>query len=251
MPLLESTYRNQSALASYCRTGNYRPIKGINKKNITQYRRLVFSIVDDMLTSAFPLAYGLVSNREWASLTKDFFSNHPCSSPQVWHMPKEFYHYLSTIRHPLLAKYPFLLELLWFEWLEIDLYMMADKIVPYNSIGDISTDALVLNPESHFQHFNYPVHLKNAKKITKADHSNYYLTIHRLPETGSVSFTNLSPALLRMLEILANQPCTVTALSQQVCSELGITYTDDILKTTTSFIQESLQSQLIIGFAPN
>ena len=249
MLLLEKTHHNQSALASYCRTGNYKPIPGVNKKNIAQYRRLVFNIVDDMLESAFPLTRNLLSAKEWTLLTKDFFSNHPCSSPQVWYMPKELHQYLSSTTHPLVEKYPYLLELLWFEWLEIELYMMADKTMTYLLTGDIYTDPLVLNSESHFQHFQYPVHLKNAKTITKADQANYYLAVHRVPETGEISFTNMSPALLRMLELLADQPYTLVQLTEHICSALNIPYTNDILNMTADFVQKSVQSRLIIGFA--
>jgi hypothetical protein len=249
MLLLEQTHYNQSALASYCRTGKYKTIPGVNKKNITQYRRLVFSVVDDMLKSAFPLTRNLLSAREWSSLTKEFFSEHPCSSPQVWYMPKELHQYVSNTAHPLLNKYPHLLELLWFEWLEIELYMMMDKTTTHISTGDIYMDRLILNPESYFQHFQYPVHLANAKTITKANQANYYLAAHRVPETGEISFTDMSPALLRMLELLADQPYTLIQLTERICSELNIHYTDDILKTTANFVQTSIQSGLIIGFA--
>jgi hypothetical protein len=127
--------------------------------------------------------------------------------------------------------------------------MMADQTMTYLPTGDIYTDRLVLNTESHFQHFQYPVHLKNAKTITKADQANYYLTAHRVSETGEILFTNMSPALLRMLELLADQPYTLVQLTQNICSELNISYTNDILNMTTDFIQESIQSGLIIGFA--
>ena len=248
MLLLEKTHHNQSVLARYCRTGNYKSIPGVNKKNIAQYRRLVFNVVDDMLESAFPLTRNLLSAKEWALLTKDFLSDHPCSSPQVWYMPKELYQYLSSTKHPLIEKYPHLLELLWFEWLEIELYMMADQTMTYLSTGDIYTDQLILNTESHFQHFQYPVHLKNAKMITKVDQANYYLAAHRVPETGEVLFTNMSLALIRILELLADQPYTLVQLTKNICSELNIPYTNDILKMTAEFVQKSVQSRLIIGF---
>lgn len=250
MLLLEKTHQHQSALAIYCRTGHYKSIPGVNKKNITQYRSLVINIVDEMLESAFPLVHNLLSTREWTLLIKDFFSNHPCSSPQVWYMPKELYQYLSSTKnHPLVEKYPFILELIWFEWLEVELYMMADQTVTHTSTGNIHANKLVLNPESQFQHFQYPVHLKSAKTITQADQANYYLTAHRVPETGSILFTDLSPALLYMLELLADEPHTFSQLNERICTDLDINFTEDIQSVTTDFIQKSLQSRLIIGFS--
>ena len=250
MQLLESTRRNQSALASYCRTGKKKAIPGVNKDNISQYRRLVFDIIDDMLQSAYPLTHDLLSHKEWNQLAKEFLSNHSCSSPQVWYMPKELHEYLAALpNHPLLTQYPYLLELLWFEWLEVELYMMADKTTSYRSSGNVDTDLLVLNPESHFEHFTYPVHLKNAVDIIPTDQANYYLAAHRIPTTGAVLFTSLSPALLYMLELLLDKPYTTSELTQITCKTLNINFTDEVLATTTHFINTSLQTQLLIGFA--
>lgn len=248
MSLLESTYRSQSALAKYCRTGNYTPLKGVNQQNIDQYRRLVFSIVDDMLISAYPLSHALLSAPQWTKLIKAFFSEHGCMSPQVWQMPHEFYTYFSSLEHPLKAKYPFLCELLWFEWLEIYIYMMADQPSNFRPTGDLKTELLVINPEHHLQHFKFPVHLKQAKKIHPEDQNNYYLAIHRMPETGQVHFTNLAPAPVRILELLAEQPSSLTELTQQICEEMQIPYSDEMLLSIQHFIQEALKSQLVLGF---
>jgi len=166
MLLHETTYRHQSDLARYCRTGKYKAIPGVREQHVGHYRRLVYNVVDDMLQGAYPLTHHLLAAREWKALVQDFFSHHPCQSPQVWYMPKELYHYMSQKEHKLFKKYPFLQELLWFEWLEVELFMMEDRPAAYTTIGKLDTDALVLNPELHLQHFIYPVHLKQAGQIT-------------------------------------------------------------------------------------
>lgn len=248
MSLLESTYRSQSALTRYCRTGNYTPLKGVKQQNIDQYRHLVFSIVNDMLISAYPLSHALLSAPQWTKLTKAFFSEYNCISPQVWQMPREFYTYFSSLTHPLKDRYPFLCELLWFEWLEIEIYMMADQTSDCRSSGDLTKDLLVINPEHHLQHFKFPVHLKQAKKIRLVDQNNYYLVIHRIPETGQVHFSNLTPVLVRILELLAEQPRSLIEVSQQICKEMQIQYSDEVYLHTKYFIQEALKSQLVLGF---
>ena len=108
MQLLDSTYKHQSNLAAYCRTGKLPEIPGIISENVSQYRRLVYNVVDDMLQNAYPLTVDLFTKKEWDKTVNDFFTNHPCQSPQVWYMPKEFYNYLTEIKNPLLKKYPFL-----------------------------------------------------------------------------------------------------------------------------------------------
>ncbi|MBB5623709.1 hypothetical protein HDE69_004796 [Pedobacter cryoconitis] len=248
MSLLEQTHLNQLALASYCRTGILEDIPGINIENIGHYRRLVFNVIDDMLQSAFPLSHELLKAREWQMITHDFFSNHACQSPQVWYMPREFYEYLEQTRPQILNKYPVLLELLWFEWLEVELFMMEDQEISYSITGNIEQDRIILNPEIHFQHFNFPVHLKKAKKITAAAKGDYYLCIHRIPETGDVSFTDLSPAFVRLLELLSEKPQTAASLIDDLCEELKIEQTIETTTMCQNFILMAMDSRLIIGF---
>ncbi|HEY0611942.1 MAG TPA: DNA-binding domain-containing protein, partial [Chitinophaga sp.] len=111
--LNKDTRDYQSSLADYCRTGAYQAIPGVKTaQHVSQYRRLVYNVVDDMLQSAYPLTKGLLKEEEWDELVQEFFSRHACQSPQVWYMPKELYEYIvQQEAHPLLTKYPFLHDL--------------------------------------------------------------------------------------------------------------------------------------------
>lgn len=249
MQSLTKTFEQQSKLANYCRTGEYKTLENVNEKNVSQYRRLVFNVVEDMLQTAYPLTFELLEKNEWLNVTKEFFANHACSSPQVWYMPKEFYEYLSEEKnHPLSKKYPFLLELLSFEWLEVQMYMMEDKEVGYSTYGDIHKDTLVVNPEIYLQHFQYPVHLKNAKDIAENDKGNYFLSLHRNPDDGEIIFTSLSPALLRSIELLQENPMSVSLLAKTICQELNINHSKEVDDMLQQFINNAMDTKLILGF---
>ncbi len=246
--LQPETFRYQSSLASYCRGGHLREIKGINQNNVKQYRRLVYNVVDDMLQSAFPITYDFVDEDEWNYLVNDFFSSHSCQSPQVWYMPKEFYGYLERAENPIVKKYPFLLELLWFEWLEVELFMMADKTASYSKQGSLLTDVLILNPEHHFQYFQYPVHLKKPSEISVKDQGHYYLVLHRDPDLGSVSFTEVAAPVLRLLELLSSRPLKATNVIEQVGTEFGFLLNEEMKQYAFQFFQKALSMQLILGY---
>ncbi len=248
MSLLEKTRHYQSALAGYCRTGDYSFIPGVKEQHVVQYRRLVFNVVDDTLQSAYPLTFELLTQKEWKSLVEEFFGQHACVSAQVWYMPKELYDYIARKGHPLTEKYPFLLELLWFEWLEVELYMMEDEKVDFKEKGDLFRDRLVLNPESHIQHFTFPVHLKNAKHISRTDQGNYFLVLHRHPETGSISFMDLSPAFVRMLELLGEGPKSIPKVLELTCEELQIPIAKAVEDATMAFFERAWENKLILGF---
>lgn len=247
MLLSETTYNHQANLAAYCRTGTLPTIPGIHQDNILHYRRLVYNIVNDMLENAYPLTKALVSAKEWKAVVNDFFSNHPCQTPQVWYMPKEFYEYIFNSGYPLLTRYVFLNDLLWFEWTELEMFMMEDIKASFSADGDILFSHLVLNPEHTLLSFQYPVHKKNASYITLTDRGNYYVAANRNAD-GAVVFTDLSPALTRIVEYLAEEPHSIKELFQKFEAEYKLSLGEAEQQSIIQFINTAYQQQLIIGF---
>jgi hypothetical protein len=248
MLLRQNTRIAQSALANYCRTGNLQDIPGVDHQRVHHYRRLVFNIIDDSLASAYPLTRNLLSREEWDMLVNEFFSSHPCQSPQVWTMPKEFYEYLIEVNHPLLTKYPFLQELLWMEWLEIEIYMMEDQKVNYQGSDISGIGKLVINPEHRLLTLNYPVHLKQASQIQPDDRGNHYLLMHRDPVSGKVHFTDLSPFFTRIIEHLTGQPYRFDELIEMTALDFGMNVEKIVYENSMRFIENALNSKLILGF---
>lgn len=246
--LQPETKKNQSALASYCRSGQMPKIEGVHQRHVKHYRRLVYNVVDDMLQSAFPITYDFLEKEQWDELVQDFFTNHPCQSPQIWYMPKEFYEYHARLKNSIIKSYPFLIELLWFEWLEVELFMMEDKKASFTTHGSVSTDALVLNPEHHFQHFSYPVHTKKPSAITFKNIGEYYLVLHRDPESGSISFTEVTAPTLHMLELLANEPLSAGEVLQKVSLSFNFSINEQTIQYAFEFFQKALADKLILGF---
>jgi len=248
MLLRNSTYEAQSSLAAYCRTGVDQPIPGVDRERVPHYRRLVLNIIEDNLQTAYPLTHDLLSPEEWEGVVTEFFSNHPCQTPQIWSMPNEFSEYLREVNHPLLKKYPFLEELLLFEWREIELYMSEDKQVVYSPHGDVNKNRLLLNPEHHLIPLSWPVHLMNASEIKAEDKGNFFLMLHRDPESGKIIFTNLSPAFVRMIEYLNENSYSVPGLLDKIGKEMQVDITEDIRKTILDFFTNGLTNRLILGF---
>jgi len=242
------TYSHQSMLAAYCRDGDDTNLHGVNPKRAKHYRRLVFNVVLDSLSSAYPLTKQLLQNDEWQALIETFFSKHPCQNPQVWKMPYELYEFVERSDLLIKDKYPYLSELLYFEWLEIEYFMLDDKPLRYTILGNIETSELILNPESGIYHFQYPVHLKKAVEIEFSDKGNFYLAIHRHPESNKVHFTNLSPALVLILEQLQEKPKNLADLTLDVADQLHIELNQEILNQITHFIRKAMDNKLILGF---
>ncbi|MDD2794053.1 MAG: putative DNA-binding domain-containing protein [Sediminibacterium sp.] len=249
MQLLKQTRQYQSELAGYCRTGILQQIPGIHTGNVVQYRKLVMNVVDDILQNAYPLTYDLLTGAEWDALVAKFFAGHSCKSPQVWYMPKELIGYMVDTDHALLKQYPMLLNLLQFEWLETEMFMMQDIPVPLTRNGDLLFSKLVLNPEHRLMVLEYPVHRKKPSDIRPEDQQAYYLAAHR-DEEGQVVFTELSPALLRAVEHLQERAISIQELYQLIEQDFGIQLTETDHLAIIQFIQQAYAEELIKGFAP-
>lgn len=247
MLLLNPTQKYQSDLAQFCRTGEYISIPGVKEKNIGRYRNLIYGIIDDSLQSAFPLTYNLLEKQEWDTMVDDFFSSHHCQSPFVWKMPKELLGYLEESKSSLLQKHPQLKDLLLLEWYEVEIYMMEDKEPEaHSTTGTLSTDKLILNPELAIIPLTYPVHLKNASTITAEDSGQYFVCLHREPETGKVQFTDIKYPHLELLKKLGNKKTDFNALLkifQKYASE------ENAIIALTQFLKAALESRLILGFS--
>lgn len=248
MLLTEKVKSAQIALANYCRTGKPEHVEGVDPIHVKHYRRLVYNIIADSLQSAYPLTHQMLDQQTWDRLIDEFFSEHHCQSPQVWTMPKELYEYMRAKSHPLFDRYECLPNLMWMEWLEVELYMMEDLHVPHHNKGLSGNGKMVINPEHRLLKLSFPVHMKNAGTINFADKSDYFLSMHRDPSTGKVIFNDLSVFFFRMMEILAKNPMKSGELIEETAADFGIPSDQMVHAHSLTFLKKAIQNQLILGF---
>lgn len=246
--LREDTVIQQSRLANYCRTGGLLPLKGLTDNRVHTYRRLVFNVIDDTLQSAYPLTYDLLDEDEWNETVQMFFSNHACQSTSVWRMPFEFYQFIESGKNDLKSKYPFLTELLLFEWMEVELYMMEDKLIPETkSDGSWENDIIAFNPEFKLLRLSYPVHLKNPNQIIDTDKGEYFVLIFREQESGMIQFINLSIFFTWAIEKINTEAQSLKNVLKEAEKIFNIDY-QTLLENSLPLFEELKNKQFILGF---
>lgn len=222
MSLLRTdTHEQQSKLANYCRTAVPVELVGTTEGRLHHYRRLVFNVLKDALSSSYPLTVNLFNTKEWSGLCHDFFEQHACEHPQVWRMPFELIAFIDEHRPDLHQKYPVLKDLLWLEWKEIEYYMMPDRAQP-SSVDDFWNKAWSLNAESEILVFEYPVHMKNARFISRTDAAEFYCLIFRQPDTFKVRFMNFSPFFAWLLTTMTSENDSLASLLAQNQEQFNI-----------------------------
>ncbi len=245
MLLSETTRSYQKNFAAFCRTGQYKSIPGVKESNMYKYRELIYNVVDDSLASAYPLTKNLLQTKEWDSLVHGFLAGHFCKSAQIWQMPRELMDFVKENDYGLLKKYPFLMDLLLFEWMEVEVFMMKDIQFDYTLLGDFYKDKLVVNPELRIVPLLYPVHLKKAEEIFPKDKRQYFVSVHRVTDKSKVRFTDLQYPHVEVLQKLAEAPVNFIRL-MEVFTKYGDAET--ATNALIHFLKAALRSKLILGY---
>jgi uncharacterized protein len=248
MKLHEDTARIQEDLGEFCRTGSENLIPGVTPGRLHHYRRLVNNVVRDSLDSAFPISLAALGEEVWDLLVQDFFSNGMPATPQIWKLPYEFYIYHAGIETGTRLQKPYLDDLLYFEWMEIEVYNMPDRTFPvFVDKGNTLEESLAFNPEYEIVRLEYPVHMHPAEEASGLK-GEYFVLIFRAPHTGYVQFINLSALNVYILTRMVEEDLPVSQLKGDIARATGIEsgkYLDEALE---QFITDLMDKQLILGF---
>lgn len=185
--LKEKTRRQQSMLAEYCRSNKLAEELEVRKERVHHYRRLVFNIILDMMETLYPISKRLFSEAEWEQLIHRFFENYKCTDPQVWKMPRFLIDYVQEYEKDILQKHPFLTDLLFIEWKELEWFTNEDQ----SPIEIKNGFNFYIHPEHEILLLNYPVFKKEGLDFWLHNKGKYFLLIYRHPENRKVYYYEL------------------------------------------------------------
>jgi hypothetical protein len=248
MLLNNYTETQQNNFAHFCKTDELTNIDGLTEGRIHHYRRLIYGVIDDSLRSAYPLTENVLTEEEWDFLVDKFIAEHKCQSPVIWQMPFEFYEFINANDFQVKKKYPHLIDLIFFEWKEIEIYMMEDLNENIdNLLSDFNDESsVIINKEYDLVQLTYPVHLKSADKITINDSGNYFVLIFR--SNDKVWFYNITPTLVRLIQKLADNQKSIMTIINEVAELNSELNKEDITKNIIEFIKTMYNKGFIIGF---
>jgi hypothetical protein len=254
MPWLSShTEYLQSAFAEFCRTGNPVELPGTNTRRMGYYRKLSFNVIYNALEQAYPITQQVLTDSEWTNLVDDFFANYNNRTPFLWQMPYGFYEYVAGNALPLKKGYPFLEELLYFEWLEIEVHTMEDVELPQGFVRNPAFDTgnpVVVNPEHRLVQLTYPLHIKGVEQAIK-EPGNYYVLIYRHPESGNVKFLNLSVLSAFAFSLFAQKQLNIYEAVKEIENQFRLKNKLSVLKNVGQFLKELFELKAILGIIKN
>jgi len=251
MPLNPETTDIQNQLAQICRTGEIKPIQGAKQHRLKEYRQLVHSVINNTFEQAFPITYQFLKQEEWELLINSFLKEHACHENQVWKLPLEFYEYVKDKDFQQSLSYPFLNELLYFEWLEIEVYTMPDVPFPEYSInGSFEKNKIVLNPEYEMLELTYPVHLLPVQEAIQ-NKGSYIALVFREQESGKVKFMNISALHVFFIESLNAEDLLLQELLARASLVFSIANDKLLLEHALLFFNDLRTQGMVAGFKLN
>ncbi len=239
MLLSPKTHVYQSALASWSRTGRETYIPSVKPERGRIYRDLIWNGIEDTLKRAYPITNAVLKPTDWYFLVSRFMRQHRSSSPQLWRMPEEFMQYCVDNKLPELMNCLALADLLLFEWVEIEVFMMPDlSDMAVKKAHSAGKKGVLLNPEHRHIRLQYPVHRIKFQELP-LHKGNYHLIAYRHRTLLKVNFVEISPALIKLCDYIRDQ---VVDLQEILRNAALISATEG-----ENFINAALNSGLLLN----
>lgn len=216
----------QFALARHVRDpSRHPPPPGIEARRIAIYRDLFYNSIESLLAGNFPVIRKTLGDERWHALVRAFYAEHRCRTPLFTEIGREFIQFLeqrdpapgASGQHP-----PWLHELAHYEWVELALQIADDALPPHDPDGDLLTGKPVPSPLAWALAYRWPVSRIGPQFQPERAPDAPTLLLVRRDAAGDVHFSELSPLVYRLLQLLDDEatPSGGAAL-QALAAEAG------------------------------
>ncbi len=201
---------------------------------INTYRELIHYRFKEVLLNAYPRFSRYLSEEAFETLVWDFIKGEP-QTPYIWQMPDEFRHFVATTELP--KSYPFINDLLWFEWIEIELFM---KHYQPKKQQTFSWDkAVCLSESAVLKKLNFPVFHDEG-----LDQSGIYaVLVYYDFATHEIHYRQITPFLHELLERFSEK--TPKEALAEICSHYEVE-PDEVIQLLQEPLQSFAAQQIII-----
>ncbi|MCU4582179.1 putative DNA-binding domain-containing protein [Acinetobacter gyllenbergii] len=179
------------------------------------YRDLLFNNVCSFINLVFPVARSMLTEPKWQPLLAEFFQKSQCQSPLYNDISLQFREYLSTQQHPALQEFPWLAELLQYEWLELylDTVEIEMPILTEDQDWQLTTQVWILA-------YQYPVYRwTTTMKLEQVEPVPSAILVWR-DDLDQVCVEVVSPLYAAMIELIQQNKVIEQALQQLIKSVL-------------------------------
>lgn len=173
------------------------PDSGMPDERAKVYASLIYSNIEALLRSGFPVLRSLDDDERWQARVRAFLRSHHCAPAEFHRAAGCFVDFVYEQPNALPDDWPFLAELAHYEWVEMVLAIAADQ-VDWSRVGEASDD-LVLSPLAAVLAYRAPVHTVQAGvEVVIAEQPDTYLAVRR-NRSDAVQFMQLNALTYQLL----------------------------------------------------
>ena len=137
--------RQQYAFAAHIRNPEKNPgPEGIEERRMKIYRELFYNNVEGFIANTYPVLRQITPDDCWHAMIRDYFAHHVAHTPLFPEMPREFLKYLEHERKPQPDDPPFMLELAHYEWVELALSLLDEKMPDLERLSDLEAEEMTV-----------------------------------------------------------------------------------------------------------
>lgn len=192
---------------------------GVKAQRMATYCELFYNNVQSLLAGTYPVLRKLLSDDQWHTLIKDYFTAHRATTPLFPQMPREFLTYLAQERVVRSDDPPFLYELAHYEWIELAIAIDEREIdlLKTEERVDLLDACPIVNPLAWLLVYRYPVHrLSPQYQPLEPPVEPTYIVIYR-DLNDKVGFVQLNPVSAYLFTKLSDKKT-----GQQILEEVAI-----------------------------
>jgi hypothetical protein len=246
--MAESLRGQQHALACHVRDPAANPPPpGIEERRLSIYRDLFFNGIDNLLAGNFPVIRRTLGDDAWRALVRRFYAGHRCRTPLFTEIGREFVQYLEG-RDDVP---PWLHELAHYEWVELALQISDEPLPPHDPGGDPLEGRPVLSPLAWALAYCWPVPRIGPEFQPDVPPDAPTLLLVRRDAAGDVRFSELSPLVFRLLQLLED-PSTASGREalRHLASEANAEDAAAFIRDGAAMLGQLHREGVVLGTVP-
>lgn len=244
--------RQQYAFAAHIRNPEKNPCpEDVEERRMKIYRELFYNNVEDFMAHTYPVLRQITPDERWHTMIRDYFANHLSHTPLFPEMPREFLKYLEHERKPHPDDPPFILELAHYEWVELALSILDEKIDEsiIDSQGDLLNGTPVISPLAWSFSYRFPVHKIGPNFLPKELNGNQtYMLVYR--DAGfDIHFLEINAVTARLIQLIMHNDNHKSgrALLQQIATELEHLQPDSVIHGGMEILHDLRKRKVVLG----
>ncbi len=219
---------------------------GIEPRRMKIYHELFYNNTEGFVSNSFPVIRTLFDDEQWQQIVREFMVTHRCHSPLFAEIPIEFLDYLSGKGRHLLSRYPFLLELAHYEWVEVSVVYADEENQTDVSGDDWLTRKPVLSSIVHVLAYQYPVQLISKDFCPAEDEKQAtFLVVYR-DHDDKVGFMELNAVSYRLLSLIDGQ-VSGREIIDSIAEELQRDDIDNLYTMGTELFASFKKKNILLG----